>query len=260
MRCLAAVAFLLASAQSEVASTPEDRSQACRRAADTRSAAEIPAVGVLLLKDPVAKVREECLKALRRIGTPAAVPFVRAAALGDADKYVRAVAVSALEDLDAVEGGTTAAKVLANDREPLVRRRALWAVEHRRWVAAQTAVIELLKTERVFELRKAALKALMEIGTEEGYRVIYSVLLHDESADLRREAAEVVERRPLQSSLGPLCQALKDSDGRVAGNAAQGLAALRFRRGARCLREAARELRDDKLAAEMTRLAGRLED
>lgn len=235
------------------------RAEACKRLGERRSPDSVADIGRRVETDPVSKVRIACLKALKDIGVAAGAKHAGIAALKDEDSEVRITALAVLENLDPKEGAATAAALVRGDGSPEVRKRALWAIEHKRWSQALPAVVQVLESDSSLEVRRAALKALKEIGSEEGYQAIHHVILNDGNADMRREAVEIVEHNPRRSSLEPLCKALGDKDSRVVSNAAKGLESLGLREGARCLRESAKNVANDRLARDMNGIANKLE-
>ncbi len=234
------------------------RAEACKRLGERKSTDPIAALGAVIETDSSPKVRESCLKALEDIGSPQGARYVRHAILKDESREVRITAINILEDVER-DGGAVLAQVILNDRDNEVRKRALWEVEDNKWASAAPAIVKVLKTETNYDLRRAALKAARTLGTEDVLQGVYDVLVNDNNPDLRREASEVLERNPRRSALPALCKALSDREKRVAKNSAKALESLGLREGARCLREASRNVSDDGLAADMNKIANKLE-
>lgn len=237
------------------------RKEACKRLRDRRDPTTIPAIGEAARKDASMKVRVECIQTLEKMGAnAAAAAFVREAAVQDPDRKVREEALDSLQDVDPQGGGDVAAKVLLEDKEYDVRKEACEAIERRGWQAAEPAVAKVVAdaTEKP-ELRKACVQSLAAIRTDTAYNLLHKLMLEEPNEDVRREATAEVEHEPRASSLEPLCGALKDRNDRIASNAAKGLKKLGKREGAVCLRAVAKDLKNDRLAGEMNKIAADLE-
>lgn len=237
------------------------RKQACKRLGARKSPAAIPALGEAAVHDASAKVRVECVQALQSIGPNAeSARFLREAALNDPDRKVRTEAIDSLQDVEPKTGGDVAAQVLAQDDELAVRKQACRSIERRRWSDANDAVVKVVSdSSEKPELRRACLQALVAIGTDEDYSLVHQMMLEETDEELRREASAQIEHNPKPASLESLCQALKDANERIASNAAKGLKRLGLKEGAKCLRDIAPDVKSDRLAGEMEKIANELE-
>ncbi|MBI5542462.1 MAG: HEAT repeat domain-containing protein [Deltaproteobacteria bacterium] len=239
----------------------EARKEACKRLGARKDPSAIAAIGELVQKDPVMKVRAECIQALERIGPhPASAAIIRAALTSDPERKVREEAADSLQDVDPEKGGEVAAQVLAQEKEVGVRRKICNSIEHKAWKAADQAVAKVVSdVNESADLRRSCLQALLSIGSDAGYSIAHRMLLEEPNEDVRREASAQIEHHPKASSLEPLCKALKDPNSRVASNAAKGLKNLAMKEGAKCLREAAQQVKSDRQAGEMNKIAAELE-
>jgi len=237
------------------------RKEACKRLRDRGNPETLPAIGEAARKDASVKVRIECIQTLEKMGAnPAAAAYVREAAVQDPDRKVREEAMDSLQDVDPQNGGDIAAKGLLEDKELEVRKEACSSIERRAWQAAEPAVSKVVTDPNEKpELRKACIQALLALRTDTAYGVVHKVLMEENNEDVRREASALIEHDPRASSLEPLCAALKDRSDRIASNAAKGLRKLGKKEGAVCLRAAAREVKGDRLAGEMNKIASELE-
>ncbi len=237
------------------------RKEACKRLGERKDPANISAIGELVLKDASLKVRVECVQALERIGqNPESAKFVREALLKDPEKKMREEAMDSIQDVDPEGGGVVAGQVLASDKELNVRRQACRTIERRSWKAAEAAVLKVVgDSSESLELRKSCVQAMVAIGSDHGYALAHKMMLEEQNDDLRKEASAQIEHHPKASSLEPLCKALKDKNDRIASNAVNGLKNLGMKEGAKCLREAAKEVKSDRLAGNMNKTAAELE-
>ncbi|MGC4113500.1 MAG: HEAT repeat domain-containing protein [Myxococcales bacterium] len=237
------------------------RRESCKRLGDRRDPSAISAIGELVLKDPVVKVRITCVKALEDLGPyPASVPFIVQAVLKDPDAKVRQEAADSIGDVDPSGGGAVAAQVLTQDKELDVRRQVCRTIEHRRWAAAEGAVLQVVRaTTEPTELRRACLQSLGAIGSDQGYALLHKMMTEEATEELRKEASAQIEHHPRPDSIPFLCKALSDRNDRIVGNAINGLKNLGRKEGAPCLREAAKAARSDRHAGNMNKVAFELE-
>ncbi|HEY3449830.1 MAG TPA: HEAT repeat domain-containing protein [Myxococcales bacterium] len=237
------------------------RREACKRLGQRRDPSALASIGELVVKDPVAKVRISCVKALEDLGAnPASVPFVVQAALKDPDRKMREEAMDALEDVDPAGGGAVAAQVLSQDKEHDVRKQACRAIEHRKWAAAEAAVLQVvLGAAENTELRRACVQSMVAIGSDQDYALAHKMMTEEPNDDLRKEASAQIEHHPRADSIPFLCRALRDKNDRIVGNAVNGLRKLGMREGASCLRETAKTAKNDRHAGNMNKVAGELE-
>jgi HEAT repeat protein len=179
------------------------------------------------LQNGSAAARREACHRLGKRRMPESIPAIGERVLKDDLSGVRAECLEALAEISNSSATSYVLKAARKDPDP--------------WV------------------RKKAMRLLVNMGPQGGFATFHKIMLEDPSPELRREASALIERHPQKSSLKPLCKALRDSDRQVVANAANGLYRLGFRQGAQCLREASKEVRDNRLANQMNKMASKLE-
>lgn len=150
-------------------------------------------------------------------------------------------------------------KRVIKDDVSRVRAECLEALAQISNRSATPYVLKAVRKDPDPRVRKKAMKILAKLDPKKNFATLHKIVLEDPSPELRREASAIITRHPRKSSLKPLCKALRDSDRQVVALAAKGLYWLGLRQGAKCLREASKEIRDDRLVNQMNKIASKLE-
>ena len=174
-----------------------------------------------LMSDDI-RVRQEAIKALRRLKTDEAVAPL-SVALADEDKKIRVKAIYGLADI----GGDNAVAAMAaavGDENAWVRAEAAYALGT---LGGDTA-IQILKhalQDADSDVRETAIEAFQDIGGGQSASAL-AVALQDTDATLRVEAIEALADIGGETAMRLLDQALEDQDNGVRQAANEALAEL----------------------------------
>ena len=160
------------------------RIEAARMLGGIRHRLTVRAIGGRFAREPAADVREECVKALSRLGLQEGVS-VAERALADAAVSVRLAAVRGICRLAGPGGATTLVPVLRDESED-VRRRAATCIG---WLGQKRLAAELLPllADRSAAVRSAALEAMGNLRSRQvAARVVE--LLDDPEESVRQKA------------------------------------------------------------------------
>jgi len=137
--------------------------------------------------------RRWVLRALRRVGDPAAIPKLGAIVATDEDPSYRAQAALALRSMETTESIEALLGALA-DEDPLVRRAASFALEWMMPPIDATPILEVLETETDPKARGAL------------YRVAAATIRTDQTSRLlaQRNQPDAGDRRMFVKALGEL--------------------------------------------------------
>jgi HEAT repeat protein len=167
------------------------------------------------LKDPNETVRAQAAEKLRKIGTPAVEPLIRALSYGDPTVRAPAAAVlGEIKDPRVVDPLIAALK----DNNRYVRQSAAWALGDVKDPRAVDSLIAALKDTNDEDV---LCKALGKIGTPAVEPLIAA--LKDSDRSVRHAAAESLGEINDPRAVEPLIAALKDTDASVRMSAAYAL-------------------------------------